>query len=243
MVTLPVPERLESAQRAIADFCRQTLARKQLVIVANGGERSVRDALRAYVAELDRQDIQIVMPTGTLNLGQLRNISLEAANGQLICQWGDDARFHPERLVKQAAALLDNNLEAVYLQDVMHYFPDDRAIYWNNWRTTPTLGHPGTLMARRTAHLRYPIQGEVLKLGADRVLAEALMARGKVGFVSGAPHLHVCVSYSAGTQRYELAVAQAELERREAHIRTELELYEFPPGTAVCGSDGAAFRL
>ncbi len=244
MVTLPVPERLESARQAIADFCRQTVIRKQLVIVANGGERSVRDALRAYVTELNRPDIQLVMPTGSLNIGQLRNVSLETAAHQLICQWDDDSRFHPERLAKQASVLLDNALDAVYLQDVMTCFPDERTIVWNNWRSTPTLGHPGTLMARRAIQLRYPIQADALKPGADRVLAEALMARGKTGFVSGAPYLHVQVSHAAESRsRYELAVAQAELERREAQIRSELELFDFPFGTSVCGNEGKAFRL
>lgn len=251
MVTLPVPERLDKAKQAIADFCRQSLVRKRLVVVINGGEWKVRDALRSHIAKLKRQDIQVVTPSGTLNLGQLRNISLEAATGELVCQWDDDDRVHPERLAKQAAVLLENHLEAVYLQEVMQYFPNDKTMFWTNWRGTPTLGHPGTLMARRSIQLRYPTQGDVSKLGEDRVLAEALMARGKTGFINGAPHLYVYVSHGANSWhdghhamlRDELAISCGLLERREHQIRTGLEPYGFPEGIAMRGNNGEAFVL
>jgi glycosyltransferase involved in cell wall biosynthesis len=252
MVTLPVPERLEMARRSIDDFCRQTLANKTLIVVINGGVQPVRDALCGYIATLDRQDIRIVEPSGILNLGQLRNISLEAASGDIVCQWDDDDRFHPDRLQKQAAVLIENALEAVYLQEVMQYFPEQRALFWTNWRATPALGHPGTLMARRSSSLLYPTQGDAARLGEDLELARVLIARNRVGYLAGMSHLYVYVSHGANSWndghhamlRDQLAISRALLLRREPEIRAGLAPYGFSANNvAVFGSNGQAFVL
>ncbi len=251
LVTLPVPERLAFAKRSIDDFCRQTLTNKTLLVVINGGVEEVRQALRGHVAGLNRSNIQILEPPGVLNLGQLRNLSYEAATTELVCQWDDDDLAHPERLETQARTLIDNDFEGVYLQEVMHYFPEAQKLYCTNWRATAAHGHPGTLMSRRALGLHYPSEGEVAVRGEDSVLAEALMARGKVGYVTGQPHLYVYVTHGANTWneshhamlRDELAISQGLLKRREAQIRNGLEPYGLPPGTSVEGSNGEAFRL
>src|ERR1700722_6580583 len=98
MVTLPVPERLAFAKRSIDDFCHQTLPNKNLILVISGGVESVQNALCDYVRSLGRDDIRIFIPPGKLNLGQLRNFSLEAATGDIVCQWDDDDLHHPKRL-------------------------------------------------------------------------------------------------------------------------------------------------
>jgi glycosyltransferase involved in cell wall biosynthesis len=240
------------AKQSIDDFCRQTLAKKTLNVVINGGFQPVREALRNYIATLHREDIQVIEPSGILNLGQLRNISLEAASGDIVCQWDDDDRIHPDRLQEQAAVLVQNDLEAVYLQDVMQYFPEKGALFWTNWRATPALGHPGTLMARRLASLRYPTQGDTARLGEDLELAQALIERKRVGYMSGTPHLYVYVSHGANSWndehhamlRDQLAISRALLLRREPQIRTGLAPYGFPANNvSVFGSNGQAFAL
>jgi glycosyltransferase involved in cell wall biosynthesis len=252
MVTLPVPERLAFAQRSIDHFCRQTLANKDLVLVLNGGVESVQQALRDYVESLGRDDIRIFIPPGVLNLGQLRNFSLEAATGDIVCQWDDDDLYHPQRLERQLAALLEGNFEAVYLQEVMQHFPAANVLYWTNWRATQAAGHPGTLMARRGVPMQYPTQGGMAHLGEDTELARALIARGRVGYLAGLPHLYVYVSHGAnswddGHHRMladQLSISQALLRRREAQIREGLAPYDFPCGAiTVTGNNGPAFTL
>jgi hypothetical protein len=66
MVTLPVPERLAFVKRSIAAFCCQTLPRKELVVLVNGGIASGRDALLDYVGSLKRSDIRVLTPPGQL---------------------------------------------------------------------------------------------------------------------------------------------------------------------------------
>jgi glycosyltransferase involved in cell wall biosynthesis len=252
MVTLPVPERLAFAKRSIDDFCRQTLANKILVLVISGGVESVHRALRDYVESLGRDDIRIFTAPRELNLGQLRNFSLEAATGDIVCQWDDDDFYHPQRLERQLSVLLQGGFEAVYLQEVMQYFPAANLLCWTNWRGTEVAGHPGTLMVRREAPIRYPTQGGQARLGEDTEVARALIARGRVGYLAGMPHLYIYVSHGANSWHNdhhqmladELSISQALLRRREAQIREGLAPHGFSHDTvAVSGNNGPAFTL
>jgi len=64
------------------------------------------------------------------------------------------------------------------LQEVVQYVPRDRRLYWTNWSATEARVHPGTLMARRDAPIRYPTEGPQARLGEDLQLAFELNARG-----------------------------------------------------------------
>lgn len=252
MVSLPVPERLACAKQSIEDYCRQTWRNKNLIVVVNGGSEAVQEALCAHILALGRSDIRVIAPSGEFNLGQLRNLSLEAAEGALVCQWDDDDRYHPQRLERQAGALIERDLEAVYLQDVMQYFPEQGAMYWVNWRATPTTGHPGTLMSRRSVTPNYPVEGGNAQLGEDSEVARALIARGRVGTLADAAHLYVYVSHGANSWSgdhhrmlsAELAISQGLLRRREQAIRDGLRPYGFAANTVtVHGSNGEGFTL
>jgi len=253
MVTLPVPQRYDLVRRSIEDYCRQTYAKKKLLIViGRDGVDAARQALHDYVASLRRDDIEVIVPDRLLNLGELRNLSVEHATGDIVCQWDDDDRSHPQRLEFQAAHLMKTGLGAVFLQDVMQFFPAANALYWTNWRATPAGGHPGTLMARRSEMLRYPTQGDTARLGEDTTLASALRERGCLGYLPDMAHLFVYVSHGANSWdaahhamlSNELAISKGLLKRRESAIRTGLAPYNFEPGkVAVSGAGGAAFTL
>lgn len=252
MPTLARPERLASAKKSIDNFVRQTLVKKDLVIIFHGGDESVQRALREYVEALRCDNIRTSMAPSELNLGQLRNFSLKVATGDVLCQWDDDDLYHPQRLERQLQFLLEGGFEAVYLQEVMQYFPSASAIYWTNWRATEAAGHPGTLMVRREVPIQYPTQGSTAHLGEDLEVAKGLIARGRVGYLTGMPHLFVYVSHGANSWHDghhkmladQLSISQALLRRREAQVREGLAPHGFSPGRiSVMGSNGPAFTL
>src|ERR1700753_4281140 len=191
IVTLPVPERFELVRQSIDDYCRQTYENKRLIIVFNRGTDVSRKAFVDYVTSLQREDIEVIIADDKLNLGALRNLSVEKATAEYVCQWDDDDRSHPERLKAQVECLRESGAEAVFLQDLMQYFPSAKSLYWVNWRATPAGGHPGTLMARRSDLLRYPTEGASSKLGEDLILAMDLKERGLVGYLPDMAHLFV----------------------------------------------------
>jgi glycosyltransferase involved in cell wall biosynthesis len=252
MVTLASPERFPHAVRSIEDFCNQSYCRKRLFIITNGGTARDTRRLVDHVESLGRDDIHIALLDDGLNLGQLRNASLDLATSDIICQWDDDDRFHPLRLETQAAYLEGHNLEVVYLQDVMQYFPQESRLYWTNWRATPDGGHPGTLMARRLGHVRYPTAPGQASHGEDSILAQLLIKRGGVGYISGQAHLFIYVSHGGNSWhdghhlmlRSELSISTALLKRREPMIRegmAALDLGRAP--IDVCSIAGTVFTL
>ena len=252
MVTLPVPGRLAFAKRSIDDYCRQTLVAKNLILVLSGGVESVQAAIRDYVESLGRDDIFVHTKPEDWNLGQLRNFTLEIAPGDIFCQWDDDDLYHPKRLEQQLALLLEGKWEAVYLQEVMQYFPAKKVLYWTNWRATDIGGHTGTLMVRREAAIKYPTQGDKARLGEDYEAALALLARGRVGYLQTMPHLYIYVSHGSNSWHdghhlmlaEQLSISQGLLRRREAQIREGLAPHRLPADTIeVTGNNGPAFRL
>ncbi len=252
MVTLPVPERLAFLKRSVDDFCRQTWPHKELVVMLDRGTDSATDAVRAHILSLGRNDIHVLAPGSPGSVGQLRNLSVDTASGVLVCQWDDDDRYHPQRLELQARFLLEHDLEAVYLQEVMQYFPHQGTMFWTNWHAAPTPGHPGTLMARRAAMPRYPTDDTRARPDEDLIVARALIARGRVGYLPRSAPLYVYVSHGAnswnnGHHRMladKLGISRALLRRREQEIRDGLAAYDFGEASiTIEGSNGEAFVL
>jgi glycosyltransferase involved in cell wall biosynthesis len=253
MVTLPVPERFEFRRRSIATFCAQTLPCKELVMVVDGRTDSALEPLLQYVASLKRADIRVVTPPGQLNLGQLRNISVESAIGDVLCHWDDDDLYHPERLERQLTALTTEDHEAVLLREVFQYFPQTRALYCTNWKATDAGGHPASLMVRRSAGIHYPTEGSAARgFGEDLQVALALRARGRLGFIAGMPYLYVYVSHGMNVCSdehhrmlvSELAISRGLLLRREVELRAGLKPYDFGRGeVSVNGNNGPGFKI
>jgi glycosyltransferase involved in cell wall biosynthesis len=252
MVTLPTAARFDFIRRSIAAYCAQTLENRELLIVLNRGDPATRDALRTFVGSLSRKDIRLHAAPDELTLGGLRNLSIDEAAGEIICQWDDDDLYHPSRLSRQYEALSDGSFRAVYLQELMHFFPDRRSLYMTNWRATPTRSHPGTLMARRSAGIVYPSQGADAARGEDSSVALRLIAEGGVGYLGDQPHLYVYVTHDANTWHRahhemlsaELSVSRGRLARYEPALRAGLAPFAFPSDSIdVCGSNGVAFRL
>jgi hypothetical protein len=253
MVTHPSPDRLDCRRRAIAGFVSQSHPRKELLVVIDQkGEDDDVDGLVREITRMNRPDIRIVQGGGALTLGALRNLSLQRARGEVLCQWDDDDLYHPDRVRRQLVRLVENDLEAVYLQDVMQYFPSPGALFWTNWRGTEAKGHPGTLMMRQGLPVRYCEEGPKSRLGEDLDMALQLQARGSVGFLTDAAPLFVYVSHgkNSWSQSHHqmlassLAISKGLLTRREPEIREALAAFDFGPNAvSVRGSNGVAFRL
>lgn len=252
MVTLGVPGRFPFVQRSIAAYAAQTHEKRELVIIVSGGIPDGRAALLKYVASLGRNDIRYAEAPDLLSLGALRNLSRNVASGPVHCQWDDDDLHHPERIERQLAALNGSAAPATCLQEVMQYFPASRTLYCTNWRATEGTVHPGTLMCRASAPIRYPEDGPQARLGEDSEILRQLNEQGAMHRLAEEPHLYVYVSHGAnawndGHHRMladRLAVSKGILTRRETQLRCGLGAFDFgPEPVAVQGSNGTAFTL
>ncbi len=138
--------RVFPARFAIDCYRRQTWPNRELVIVCDDPDSE----LPRFVADLDDPTIRYVT-TAPAILGSLRDISVEAARGMLVCQWDDDDLYHPERLEYQYGQLMSARRAAAHvLSRWLMWWPERRCIAISNNRLWE-----GSILARRLA-VRYP---------------------------------------------------------------------------------------
>jgi len=175
--------RLPMLKKSIAYFLEQSWKHKELVVV-NDGPMDVQKEIASYIDELKRSDIRCVFLARVHSVGYLRNVSVESAKGEVLCQWDDDDYYHPRRLESQFACMEQNSAEACFLYDQLHYFTDTNELFWTDWSFQRSdhmdAGAPGTLMCRRRVLPKYIPEGKGSSLGEDAIVQIELYRTSKV---------------------------------------------------------------
>jgi len=161
---LLVTKRLSNkkTKRSIYSYKNQTYNNKELIIVYS------------HASEKDAEDIVTLLDTNNVpnyvlyniddktTLGEARNISIDIAQGDWVCQWDDDDISHPDRLTFQHTWNIENNADSSIFSAQYHIFEnkDPVEIYLENRKqigATEHSGWAGTIMARRNLmHNIYP---------------------------------------------------------------------------------------
>jgi glycosyltransferase involved in cell wall biosynthesis len=241
-LTVTRPGALPRLRASFADLARQTHAERELVVVHDGdaafdAEVALAARRAGVVATVERSD-------AGASLGELRNRAVALARGELVVQWDDDDRHHPERLARQAAALVAGDAAFAFLTDQLHWFPAQRALYWEDWSVEP---YPldfvqGTLMARRGRMPGYPAarRGEDTALCLDVVASGARIARVRD---AGWSYVYTFHGDNAWPEAHHAAIAAAKhysdarILAREQLLRRRLAEYAPSLGSVVvpCG--------
>jgi glycosyltransferase involved in cell wall biosynthesis len=189
--------------RACRCFLRQTWPEKELVVAAFGQE-SYLDRLARYCHDLPAA-IVTALTEAPAPLGRLRNLSVQAATGDIVCQWDDDDQYHPRRVELQVRALLEQGADFCLLSDYWHYFADTGELYWvdcrldargRRWPVPDLQVLPGTLTARRQAMIPYtadPCKED------SRFLLFATIKKRKFAVLHGAGWCYLYVFHGANT--------------------------------------------
>jgi glycosyltransferase involved in cell wall biosynthesis len=206
------------ALRAIRAFNRQTYACRELVIV------SIADS--SGLLPLVADGVRVVSAHGPAEstLGDLRNLSIALAAGELIATWDDDDWSHPDRLARQISALQASDAAACVLAKCIfaREAHDEYAVV----RAWPRTGY-ASMVAKRAAMPRYPSvqRGEDAVLRAMNVIA------------IDEPHLYVRTLHGANTcdVAYALSLMRgrtsAPLSRAEvARLKTAMSVVSDPIG-------------
>ena len=248
-LTVTQAGRLEFLARALADFRRQTVRERELVIV-HDGDPAFHESVLRLAADSDEAPIHVVPVPAGLSLGALRNVAVEAARGEYVCQWDDDDRYHPRRLEVQLEALLGANSDCSFLADQLHLFTEHRQMYWDDWYNDPypTNLVPGTLLARRE---RLPRYAEMTRGEDTAVLSELLVQGRKIAKLRERGYLYVYVFH--GRNSFEGAhhamisrgrrFSAERLLRLEAPLRAHLADYDPPLGPFVMTYPGGRLEF
>jgi glycosyltransferase involved in cell wall biosynthesis len=187
--------RLGLARRAVECFATQTWANKELVVI-DDGEEDYAPMLDAY-----RESMQIryfrVEPDAGRRLGDLRNLSLDRAEGEFVAQWDDDEWYHPERLEHQMRAV-STGLDVAVLRNTLCHI-DTPAFVNHPFSTCMRTGTtPGTILHRRSA-VRYRNMSRAEDTEYLARLGDTL----RVGVVD-APHSHLFIRCFHGKNTWDL---------------------------------------
>jgi glycosyltransferase involved in cell wall biosynthesis len=223
-------------ERALGDFARQSYAAREQIILHDEDD-AFHFKCESLATEIGNEfscriDVYRVSPGKSL--GELRNESVRLARGDLVCQWDDDDRSHPERLRRQVEELLTANASACYLEQQLHRFADTGEWLVEDWSRQPYPRNlvQGSALVRKDAMPEYPAQSR----GEDTALLHALVrANESITRVRGEPWLY-CYSFH-GTNTFDRA-HHAALARdtqatpaamRNAERRLHLELVRYVP--------------
>lgn len=243
-LTVTREERFPSLQRAVADFARQTWRERELVIVHDGGT-AFHAQLRELALAHPGTAIRVHRESATRTLGELRNVSVDAARGEIVCQWDDDDRYHPRRLELQFAAMRIENSDFCFLTDQLHLFAANRTMYWDDWNLEayPLNLVQGSLLGSKAAMGRYP----PLARGEDTPMILDLLRRNR-RITRLREHGYLCVYVFDGQNAWDYdhhAAISAwkrfhgpRLLALEPTLRAELAEYDPPLGHFVMPYEG-----
>ena len=234
---------------AIADFAAQSLPERELIILHDRGP-DVHAAIAALAGAHQGAEIRVLAAPPGRSLGGLRNLALDAARGDWICQWDDDDRYHPRRLAVQFAAARAEDAEAAYLVDQLHWFTKEARLCWDDWDSEP---YPmnliqGSILARRAIMPPYPELPRGEDTGQTHALLRAAAAgKFRVCRLRGAGWCHIYRQHGANVweEAHHRAISAhkhlgpARLLPRLDHLRARLAEYR-PPLPALHMALGAA---
>ncbi len=220
---------------AIADFAAQTLADRELIILHDRAPE-IHAAIAALADAQRAAKIRVLAAPPGQSLGALRNLALDAAGGDWICQWDDDDRYHPGRLAVQFAAAEAEGAAACYLVDQLHWFAEDARLCWDDWDSEP---YPlnliqGSILARRAIMPPYPDLPRGEDTGQTHALLRAAAEQGfTVARLRGAGWCHIYRQHGANVweEAHHRAIsthkhlAPARLLPRLPHLRARLAEY------------------
>lgn len=245
-------DRLALAARAMRCYRDQTYSALELVVVSQGGEAYVH-ALVRHCAEHGVRNVRFVAADPHLTIGALRNLSLDAARGEIVCQWDDDDCHHPARVSEQYARLTSRGAGACYLSGHLHLM--GRRVFWDDWtRNEPREREyrvlPGTVMMVDNAQ-RYPELGPVADCGEDLSMCAQLYETVPVATVHEMAWLYLYVFHGSNTmsERHHERLTSGRgagndvLRAHADQIRSALHYFDVQRPLLVCGPAGVAFRV
>jgi hypothetical protein len=142
-------------------YAHQTWARRELVVVTQADHTAVEDLL----ASLNLKNFSVTKASADLTLGDLRNMAVARARGEILMQWDDDDLYDPERIRSAVLLLRKTAAGGAFLSRLLIWWPQRRFFVLSALRLWE-----GSIAVRNTQVRPFPALGR----GEDYVAAQAL---------------------------------------------------------------------
>lgn len=172
----------DELMRAVKCFADQTYLNKEMVVVYESDDAETG----AFLKGLQMEDIRSfeIKRSQKNRLGHLRNIALEQARGEFVCQWDDDDWYHIGRLEYQFEALTDEGKNGCLMQKWLVFDGHSGDAYLSNERLWE-----GSILCRKS--LLKEIGYRNLAKGEDTEVVDALFKLEELTLLSDVPNLYV----------------------------------------------------
>lgn len=181
---------------AITCFEKQHYSNKEMIILYEEDDEETAIFLeKAKPAGNDNIKILCCPKINDRYLGQLRNLAIEAASGEYICQWDDDDWHHPERISFQLSLIENSSYAACVLGRIVIYDAAAKQAYlscYRNWE--------GTVLCRRNKAIAHTYVNQ--PKGEDTPFIEALRQEGLLLNTIQHPHYFIYTYHGANTWDY-----------------------------------------
>ncbi|WP_188930440.1 glycosyltransferase family 2 protein [Puia dinghuensis] len=187
--------RIAQIARAIACFQSQTYPNKQLVIVYE--DKDVH--ICKFLQTIDDPTIKCIQVPyePKLNLGELRNISIDHSDGEYICQWDSDDWFHNNRLQLQMRYILKMHKPICFLTYWIMYDSLTEKAYLSRKRLWE-----GTILCKKDFLLASKLKYPNLEKLEDFKLVEKLLPLNVI-YPIDIPNLYIYVYHGENTWHYQ----------------------------------------
>lgn len=181
--------RVSLLRRAIACFLAQTYQPRELLVLHDAEDDDPETY--NYLSALNEPSVRTIKTASHTQptLGELRNLSLQMAQGHYIAQWDDDDWYAPTRLAHQIAAIRSSERKGCVLAREIIFDTATQSAFVSAKRAWE-----GSLVAERSAVPAYAD----LRRGEDTPVIKAMLEAGNLVFLD-APQLYVYVYHGNNT--------------------------------------------
>lgn len=170
--------------RAINCYYNQTYKNKQLVIIYEESDNPTVEYINKNTFGPDIKLVKINNRGSKLSLGELRNISVNEAEGDYVCQWDDDDWYSCDRLEIQMKYILDKGKSASILIQWIIFDSINKKSYLSFYYPWE-----GSILCKRAIIQKTPYPP--LARGEDTCVIKSLIERDLVVFISDNPELYI----------------------------------------------------
>jgi len=179
--------------RAMRCFFAQSYSNKELVIVYESDDPLTIALLKDPAINCHPHILLLeVNASPKVSLGNLRNLGIEASNGEFICQWDDDDWYHCHRLSSMYAYASRDQAEGSILMNWLIYDRVEKKAYVSNYRTWE-----GSLLCRKSTLQVQPY--EDIALGEEGVVIRYLIASELLCKMDDSFYLYIYVYHGGNT--------------------------------------------